>query len=283
MIALPSSTFPLLHCSSDLHLRHHWFVSASMGHPAKLHLGLLSWLVDRYTKPGETIADPMAGIGSLLYAATLQRNVIACEIEPHWLEIAYQNAAHILHAGGLFVGEITVGQHDARAPWGYQTDHIIFSPPYGNEVSSSPLAHRALKYKSLDGKRWKSLLAHVETQAGSWGSVLFHYGTHPAQVGHFRGKRYFEAMTDIYHHAYEALHDYGYCILILRDHIADGCRVATCAETIKICQGLGFVLVDHHQRHLSNLSLWQRRRKEQGLPVIEEEDILVFKKSEVGV
>jgi modification methylase len=263
---------------SDLHLRNQWFLPISMGHPAKLHLGLLSFLIDHYTRPGETIADPMAGIGSLLYAATMQRNVIAYEIEPRWLEIAHQNAAHILHAGGLFVGEMTVGQHDARLPWEYQADHIIFSPPYGNEASSSPVNKRALKYRSLDGKRWKSLLSSEETQVGSWGSVLFHYGTHPAQVGHFRNKRYYEAMTDIYHNAYEALRVHGYCILILRDHIADGQRVETTQETIRICQGLGFMLVDHHQRPLINLSLWQRRRREQGLPVIEEEDILVFRR-----
>jgi predicted RNA methylase len=268
------------HFGSDLHLRNQWFVPTSMGHPAKLHLGLLSWLIDRYTLPSETIADPMAGIGSLLYAATMQRNVIAYEIEPRWLEIAHQNAAHILQAAGLFVGEMTVGQHDARASWGYQADHIIFSPPYGNEASSSPLAHRALKYRSLDGKRWKSLLSHAEAQAGSWGSVLFHYGTHPAQVGHFRSKRYYEAMTDIYRNAYMSLRPHGYCILILRDHIADGRRVETCQETIKVCQGLGFNLQDHHQRHLANLSLWQRRRREQGLPVIEEEDVLVFTKGD---
>jgi len=47
-------------------------------------------------------------------------------------------------------------------------------------------------------------------------------------------------------------------------------------ETMKLCEGLGFVLVARHQRRVYPLSLWQRRRKEQGLPVVEEEDVLVF-------
>jgi len=55
------------------------------------------------------------------------------------------------------------------------------------------------------------------------------------------------------------------------------CLVATCQE-------LGFVLYARHQRRVFPLSLWQRRRKEQGLPVVEEEDVLVFRKeSEVAI
>jgi hypothetical protein len=263
---------------SDLHLRNKWFTPESLSHPAKLHLGLLHWIVERYTKPGDTIADPMAGIGSILYAATLQRHVIAREIEPRWLEIAHRNATHIYYAGGLFVAPMSVGQHNAREGWGYKADHVIFSPPYGNEASSSPLAHRALKYKQLEGRRWKSLLARCEEQQGSWGSTMFHYGTHPEQIGHYRGKRYYDAMVRIYHHAYEALRRDGYLILIVKDHIADGQRVQTTQNTIALCRGFDFLLVAHHQRKLSQLSLWQRRRKEQGLPVVEEEDVLVFRK-----
>jgi predicted RNA methylase len=268
----------LLTFGTDVALRSRWFVPASFQHPAKLHLGLLHWIVERYTKPGETIADPMAGSGSVLYAATIQRNVVAREIEPRWLALLRENAAHITLLAGLFAGSIDIGQADAREPWGYQADHVIFSPPYGNEASSSPLAHRALKYQQLEGRRWKSLLARVEEQQGSWGSVMFHYGTHALQIGHFRGKRYWQAMHLIYTQASASLRQHGYLILIVKDHIRDRKRMATAALTINVCEELGFRLYAHHQRHLQNLSLWQRRRKERGEPVVEEEDILVFKK-----
>jgi hypothetical protein len=272
----------LLDLGSDLHLRKHYFVEASFAHPAKLHLGLLSWIINKYTKPGETIADPMAGIGSTCYAASLGRNVIAREIEPRWLEICHQNAEHITRRAGWLAGSIDIAQADAREPWGYSADHIITSPPYGNEASSSPLAHRALKYKQLEGRRWQSLLSRIESQPGSWGSVMFHYGTHPGQIGHFRGARYYRAMSEIYSHAYEALRG-GYLILILKDHINNGERVMTTGSTVELCLDLGFVLVAHHQRRVFPLSLWQRRRKEQGLPVVEEEDVLVFTKARGGV
>jgi len=272
---------------SDLHLRNRWFVPESLGHPAKLHLGLLHWIVERYTKPGDTIADPMCGIGSILYAATLQRDVIAREIEPRWLEIAHRNAAHIYHEAGLFVAPMSVSQHNAREPWGYQADHIIFSPPYGNEASTTNNGHRGLPYVLKVAKgvslspRWEQLSA--KQTAGSLASLSFHYGSHSAQIGHYRGPRYFSAMQEIYTNAYNALRTGGYLILIVKDHISEGKRVLTADSTVATCEQIGFSLYARHQRHVFPLSLWQRRRKEQGLPVVEEEDVLVFRKESAGV
>lgn len=275
----PSHPAALLDFGSDLHLRNQWFIPESMGHPAKLHLGLLQWIVNRYTKPGETCADPMAGIGSILYAASLQRNVIAREIEPRWLEIMHANAAHIIRRAGLFAGRIDVGQADAREAWGYQADHLIFSPPYGNEAATTANSRRMLPYKLHKrlvpyGERWKTFMQ--KTTGGTQGMVNFFYGSHPGQIGHYRGKRYLNAMEAIYRNARESLRSGGYMILILKDHISEGKRVETAVATVQLCGSLGFKLHAHHQRRVYPLSLWQRRRKEQGMPVVEEEDVLVF-------
>ena len=57
----------------------------------------------------------------------------------------------------------------------------------------------------------------------------------------------------------------------------------TADSTVATCESLGFSLHARHQRRVFPLSLWQRRRKEMGLPVVEEEDVLVFRKeSEVA-
>ena len=282
--ALELSTVPAtqrLTFGSDVALRTRWFVPASFAHPAKLHLGLLSWLIDRYTRPGETIADPMAGVGGILLAATLQRHIIAREIEPCWLTLLQENAQRITRLAGLFAGSIDLGQADARKPWGYSADCVLFSPPYGNEASTSPNARRMLPYRlrtlsmPLD-PRWQRLASRPTV--GTMGAVTFHYGTHPQQIGHFRGERYWQAMRCVYTQAHQALHSDGTLILVVKDHIARGRRVPTTATTRGLCEELGFVLLAHHQRQLSQLSLWQRRRKERGEPVIEEEDILVLQK-----
>ncbi len=283
MNALPDTR--LLTFGTDVALRARWFVSASFQHPAKLHLGLLSWLIERYTRPGEMIADPMSGSGSILYAAALQRHVIAREIEPRWLSLLRANAAHISAQAGLFAGSIDIGQADAREAWGYEADHVLFSPPYGNEASPTPDGRRMLPYRlhRLNvpyHRRWQQLATHPTP--GAMGAVSFHYGTHPDQIGHFRGERYWQAMRLIYTQAYLALRSHGFLILVVKDHIYQGERVATTATTVTLCEELGFRLHAHHQRHLYHLSLWQRRRKERGEPVVEEEDVLIFKKGAEG-
>lgn len=277
----PLTTLPavVLDLGSDLHLRYQWFTPESMAHPAKLNLKLLAWILNAYTKPGDTIADPMAGIGSILYAASLQRNVIAREIEPRWLEIMHTNAAHIIRRAGLFAGRIDVGQADAREPWGYLVDHIIFSPPYGNEAATTANGRRMLPYnlhKDLVPytERWDKFMQ--KTTGGTQGMVNFFYGSHPQQIGHFRGKRYLSAMSEIYQQAHNVLRPGGYLVLITKDHISEGKRIETALATVQLCEGLGFHLHNWHQRRVYPLSLWQRRRKEQGLPVVEEEDVLVF-------
>jgi Putative RNA methylase family UPF0020 len=271
-----------LELGSDVASRQRLFGPESFAHPAKLHLGLLAFLLARYTRPGETVADPMAGSGSILLAALWGRHVIARELEEHWVASLERGAARVRAQAGLFAGElgrIDVGQADARQPWGYQADCVLFSPPYGNEASTTPTARRRLPYRLRQlpvqlNERWIKLTERPSV--GAMGAVTFYYGRHPQQVGHLRGRRYFEAMREVYTQALAALRPRGYLIVVLKDHIYQGCRVPTVERTIGLCQELGYVLVARYQRHLEQLSLWQRRRKEQGLPVVEQEDALVF-------
>lgn len=269
----------ILDLGSDLRLRYRWFVRSSLAHPAKLHLGLLQWILDRYTAPGDTIADPMCGIGGILYAAAQQRNVIAREIEPRWLALAHQNAAAILEGAGLFAGAIDLGGADARNPWGYTADHIIFSPPYAcraaptSDLRVGILAHRLRKIAPERREGWLRVL---NEESGGNGALRFHYGSHPAQIGHLRDAAYWEAVEVIYRNARVALRG-GVMVLIIKDHIRDGTRVRVTDRTAELCERLGFVLIERHARRVYPLSLWQRRRKEQGKLIVEEEDVLVFR------
>src|SRR5579875_2494477 len=119
-----------------------------------------------------------------------------------------------MHEGGLFVGNMSVGQHNAREPWGYKADHVVFSPPYGNEASTTPNKNRALLYR-LEQKKisYSSRFARLAANPtdGSMSMVAFHYGNHPEQIGHYRGRRYWKAMREIYQHAYEALNQASWC------------------------------------------------------------------------
>ena len=64
-------------------------------HPAKMNMWLLEWLIRAFTKPGETVLDPMAGSGSTGVVAALHgRNAVQVELEKkfyNWMERAKEN------------------------------------------------------------------------------------------------------------------------------------------------------------------------------------------------
>jgi DNA modification methylase len=282
----------LLRFGSDVQTRLRFFGREAMAHPAKMNLNLLGWIVAWYTRPGDVLCDPMAGSGGILLAATMQRHVMARDVEPAYLAMMHHAASRILSSCGLFAGSITVGQHDARQPWGLdaQLDAIITSPPYANDAGHSAGVHKGILSPRLRAAlpdavphhaRWDQLNAG---QHGALAALRFRYGSpggggeHPDQIGHFRGARYWQAMEAVYRNAYAALRHGGLLICVIKDHIKDGRRVPVALLTLALCERLGFVLVAQHRRLVYPLSLWMRRRKERGLPVVEEEDIFCLRK-----
>lgn len=271
---------------SDRAVRLRHFTDESFEHPAKMHAGLLLWIVETYTLPGQTICDPMYGIGTTGLAALLQRDVIGYEIEPRFLAEAHRNAAHMREAGGLFAGQITIEAHNARLPWPRPADVVLFSPPYGCDASGGISRRRVIPEKIAQlallpgkrGARWRHLATKLES--GSMASLVFHYGDHPAQIGPLRGARYWAAMEAVYTQAHASLRPGGKMILVIKDHIKKGVRVRVADQTAALCESLGFVLITRHARHVQQMSLWQRRRKERGDPVVEDESVLVFARGE---
>jgi tRNA G10 N-methylase Trm11 len=278
-----------LEVADDKNLRRTYFTPQSFAHPAKLNLWLVQWLVERYTRPNDILFDPMAGSGSLMYAALLQRNVVLRDVESWCIQLMQDNALNIFQSAGLFAGNISVGFGDARQNWGctgqqQQPDVIITSPPYGCSVSptvgtrSSYLDRKASKLAEVESysERWTRLLKNATP--GATGFQMFHYGSSPGQVGHYRGKRYWQVMGEIYQQAFVSLKPGGLMVLILKDHIKYGQLVATCDQTVQLCETLGFTPLERHQRIIGNPSMWQRQRREKGLPFVGHEDILVFRK-----
>lgn len=261
----------------DRHTRRHYFCEEAFSHPAKLHLGLLQRLLDMYTVPGETILDPMAGTGSLMIAATQQRNVILRDIQPEYVDLMSRSVSIIHHRAGLFGGLIDIDCGDARTLECPPFDSIICSPPYGFETGAGVSNPRriALMYQGELGKRWRRYLetpTHASVAAG------FRYLGGQDNIGNKSGRNYWRDMQCIYERMVALLPAGGRLILILKNHYRRGRLIDVTGQTICVVQTLGLELAARHQRVVSPLSLWQRRRKEKGLPVIEVEDVLVFVK-----
>lgn len=119
--------------TQDTKERKKYFKAASFAHPAKMHLSLQIYLIEHYTKPGDTILDPMAGSGTILFACTLGRNVVCVELEDKFIKMQQDNYKKIRSLGpmlGFQMGEARILQGDARNLNGLLADEIVFSPPY---------------------------------------------------------------------------------------------------------------------------------------------------------
>jgi len=121
---------------SDTKHRKQWFTGISFSHPAKMMLPLQRWLIERYSKPGDVILDPMAGQGTLLIACTTGRNVITVELEAKFVQMQNDNWTKIQTLGpemGYSMGTATILQGDARRLPDVLADVVITSPPYASQ------------------------------------------------------------------------------------------------------------------------------------------------------
>ncbi len=67
-------------------------VDQDSGHPCPKPVGWATWIIDRLTKPGNTVMDCFLGRGTTGMAAVkLGRNFIGCELHPEYFAIAKRN------------------------------------------------------------------------------------------------------------------------------------------------------------------------------------------------
>ena len=71
---------------NDTATRKRLMVPESFAHPAKGQLGMWALMIEKYSQPGETVLDPMAGIGTTLLGALMGRNCCLIELEQHFVE-----------------------------------------------------------------------------------------------------------------------------------------------------------------------------------------------------
>lgn len=87
-------------------LRRKYFVPEHTEHQAKLEVQTYIWLVEKYTSPGDIILDPMSGIGTVHFAATMGRHTVGIEISERFYEIQQWNLAKFDEVVGLTGGSL---------------------------------------------------------------------------------------------------------------------------------------------------------------------------------
>jgi len=254
-------------------LRFQYFVRESVEHGAKLEIQTYEWLVGEYTKRGDTILDPMAGIGTVHYAIISGRHTMGIELHDRFMEIQQLNITKlqgIARERRLTPGLTQTFLGDARRflpITNQQVDVIIFSPPYGSVFKKPAVRHEMFKEKSI----YKG------------------YGDEFANIGNIPVYPiYLQSMQEIYKLCNQSLAIGQLMILITKDYVKQRERVSVSVDTIRICMEVGFQLEDWHFR-IVNPSIWQIMNRERvsaevalgtrksGLD-INHEDILVLRK-----
>lgn len=132
-------TFP-----SDTKHRKRFFDAGHFAFPAKMHLSLLRWIVERFTNPGEVILDPMAGAGTTMLACQTGRNVVLVELEEKFVNMCHDNWSKVQDIGaemGYTLGWCEIRQGDARSLDGI-ANCVISSPPYENSLTDGHTGKR---------------------------------------------------------------------------------------------------------------------------------------------
>ena len=116
------------------------YLPESMAHPAKMLPAIAATAIERYTQPGDLVADPMCGIGTTLVEAIhLGRGGLGVEFEDRWAQIAAANITHARRGGATGTAEVIRGdarQLPALLPPGMagRAALVVTSPPYGPSV-----------------------------------------------------------------------------------------------------------------------------------------------------
>lgn len=132
----PQAPFETVKLPPDTPLRRRLFTPESLRHPAKGHLALWQLILERYTKPGDWVLDPMAGAGATMLGALMGRNIICVELEQHFIEpmkaswVKMQQSPMLGHE----LGQVVILRGDARCLSLGRADCDVTSPPFEDNL-----------------------------------------------------------------------------------------------------------------------------------------------------
>ncbi|MEY9969256.1 modification methylase [Streptacidiphilus sp. MAP12-16] len=202
LASLPTSVWVTAQQDSRTQRRDRYLPDA-IAHPGKMLPAIARHAITTYTRPGDTVLDPMCGIGtSLVEAVHAGRHAVGVELEPKWAFLARANLQHAYQQGAPGAGHAYLGDARRAAHLIGTEQHglaqlLLTSPPYGN---------------SLHGQ------LHSTRETGRRGITKFHdtYGNSPGNLA--------SAPTDDLLTAFTAI------LTGCRALLADGATVAVTAR-----------------------------------------------------
>ena len=167
-----------------------------------------------------------------------------------------------------------------------RVDSIITSPPYEGSVSAGAGGERegeqnARRERLIEqGYEPKEFLGGKARVCG----VDWQYSDQQENIGNLKSGSYLEAMQQVYSECFKVLKPGGLLVLVLKNFIRQRQIVRLDLDTIKLCDSVGFTMVERLARRLTQQSFWRviYRQKFPDAPTIHCEDVLVFEKVKEG-
>lgn len=242
---------------NDQELRRSIFAEGTMKHPAKADLYMLQSIIEWMSEPGETIMDIMAGTGSIMIAASMDRRVVCLDIEELYTNLMMESCSKSFSKKGTI---IICG--DCRKLLPLPVNHIIFSPPYAKQrIGKTPKKHQE----------------STRQLAGTYQDSIDEYQQHPRNLGNLNRFLFNQEMEKIYKLCYQSIIPPGTLTIIIKDYIENQKRVSLSGWVIKTCIRIGFENIGWFKREALGtgfLKLWRSR----GMETVSDEDIIVFRK-----
>jgi DNA modification methylase len=185
---------------------------------------LMQHLIEFFTKPGQTVLDPFAGVGgTLLGAALCDRRATGIEINPEWIEVYRE----VCRREQLADQEIIEGDCRAvlsgMAHRGRCFDCIATDPPYSV----------ALDKTMCDGRYDVASRRTDFDRFSESGGDLRNLVSFDA---------YYDAMEEVAGLLLPVLRPGGYCAVVMRDSYQQGRYVFASAEVARRFEAAGYVL-----------------------------------------
>ena len=253
-----------------------------MTHPAKMNAYLCREIVEFVSEPGETILDCFGGVGTTLIAAAMGRNVNLIEIEDYYAGILRDCIGHLqahnpvvpgvqLSDRTSILGNMLLIQADNRLAMPMPCDHIITSPPYGNDL-----------YQGAAGEGGGTSTRKLSTggnkeEAERRAKEMAQYGNANQNIGRLNPFVYKQAMLKVYELMVKSVRVGGTITITHRDRMKDGERVMYIDSIVGTLVKLGC--------RVYNLDKWEVPRTIQanvnlnlGAEVVLDEDIITMQK-----
>jgi tRNA G10 N-methylase Trm11 len=201
-------------------------------------------MIERYSRPGETVMDPMCGIGTVLVEAIRTgRQALGVDCEAEWVHVARANLAHARKAHPGSAGQVLcadareLGSKLAGRAVSFPVDLVVTSPPYGPAVHGLPATAR-----ETGGK--------IVRRANRYATGK----PHPGQLA--RGssqKRLREGLAAIFGGCFSTLRPGGRMVITARPYTDRGELVDFPGIVISAAEDAGFRYSD---RHAALLARW---------------------------